>query len=400
MRLLRFLSCLLAASWLGITSAPAGADMRRVLHVSLYPYIPEPEAAALELKQGFERLHPDVIVDMTFNPNYYDPNPAAKGVLYEDADIHEIDVVFMRDFLALHRLQPPRIAGLDPLEPLANDAATYGGVLWAVPQWMCTDFLIYRSDETALGATHTLNGLEAALGPGHGLLLDMSGQGQLGELYLSMLLADGDQAPDAALAHGAPAPDAATIARFRRILALEPAGLGRNPAYGRIESFYARQFARRAGSAFVGYSEMTHEVLDETTTSCLQQDRCVTADQIRVAAFPFVDGKLRPTVWVDMFAIDAKVRGRTLTDARDFIRYAVSLSAYRSLLIPQAGDTPRYLLPATRTAFDDADLQHAAPLYPQFRSIMEQGAVVTTPHLNATLHAAAIRLDAALPRVH
>nr|WP_321985187.1 hypothetical protein [uncultured Lichenicoccus sp.] len=379
---------------------PACAETRRVLHVSLYPYIPEPEAAALALKQGFERLHPDVIVDITFNANYYDPSPAAKGVLFEDADIHEVDVVFMRDFLALHRLQPPQIAGLDPQEPLARQAATYDGVVWGVPQWMCTDFLIYRSDQTALAGNHTLAGLARALGAEHGLLLDMSGEGQLGELYLSTLLAGSDTAPSALLANGAPEPDAAVVARFRQILALEPAGLGRNAAYGDIESFYARQFARRTGSAFVGYSEMTHELLDETAKSCRQQDRCVTADQVRVAGFPFADGKLRPTVWVDMFAIDAKVHGRTLTDARDFIRYAVSLPGYRRLLIPRPGDTPRYLLPATRTAFDDAMLQHAAPLTPQFRAIMEQGAVVAAPHLNATLHAAASRLDTALPKVH
>jgi len=400
MRLLRFLSYLLAASWLGMATTGAWAQPRRVLHVSLYPYIPEPEAAALVLKQGFERLHPDVIVDITFNPNYYDPKPAAKGVLYEDADIHEIDVIFMRDFLAAHRLQPPRIGGLDPLEPLAAQAATYDGVIWAVPQWMCTDFLIYRSDKTTLAGNPSLAALEATLGTEHGLLLDMSGQAQLGELYLSRLLSSGDETPDATLAHGAAPPDPATIARFRRILALEPAGLGRNPAYGGIESFYARQFARRTGSAFVGYSEMTHEVLDETASSCLQRDRCVTADQIRVTAFPFADGKLRPAVWVDMFAIDAKVHGQTLSDARDFIRYAVSLPTYRSLLIPQPGGTPRYLLPTTRAALEDAELQHAAPLYPQFRAIIEHGVVVTTPHLNAALHEAATRLDLALPKVH
>ena len=397
MRLLVWLLAMVAA---GPAVVPAYAVPRRALHVSLYPYIPEPEAAALALKQGFERQHPDVIVTITFNQNYYSPAPAAKGLLYEDADIHEIDNVFMHDFLSRHKLQPPGISGLDPLDPLARKAATYDGMVWAVPHWICTDFLFYRSDKTSLGTDHSLQGLEAALGPEHGLLLNMKGEGQLGELYLSSLLAVGDQTPEATLAHVTPTPDPAILARFRRLLALEPAGMGRKAAYGDVESFYARQFARRTGSAFVGYSEMTHELLDETAKSCRDEDRCVTADRIRVTAFPFADGKTRPAVWVDMFAIDAKVHGRVLADARDFIRYAVSLPAYRTLLVPAHGDAPRYLIPAMQTVLDDAELQAVAPLYPQFRAIIDQGVVVTTAHLNATLHDVADHLDTALPQVH
>ncbi len=384
----------------GSALAPADAAPRRVLHVSLYPYIPEPEAAALSLKQGFERLRPDVIVTITFNRNYYSPEPSNKGVLYEEADIHEIDDVFMRDFLLRHKLQPPAIHGLGPFDPMARAAATYDGVTWGVPHWMCADFLFYRSDKTSLSRDHSLSGLEAALGPEHGLLLDMKGQAQLGELYLSSLLAAGVQTPEATLALVTPTPDPAILARLQRILALEPRGAGRNAAYDASEGFYARQFARRTASAFVGYSEMAHEVIDEAAGSCREEDRCVSADQIRVAAFPFADGRTRPVVWVDMFAIDAKLHGRKLDDARDFIRYAVSLPAYRSLLIPGHGEAPRYLLPATRAALDDAAIRASAPLYPRFRAIIDQGVVVTTAHLNATLHDVANRLDEALPPVH
>jgi hypothetical protein len=184
------------------------------------------------------------------------------------------------------------------------------------------------------------------------------------------------------------------------MLALEPAGYGRNPDYAKRGDFYARQFARRAGAAFVGYSEMTHEVLDETDVSCRQEDRCVKASEIGVAAFPFEDGKVQPMVWVDMFGIDARVHGQTLADAADFIRYAVSISAYRSLLAPQEGENPRYLLPATEAAFKDPAILRAAPLYPKFRAIVDQGVVVSVPDLNARLHAVAAKIDAALPPTH
>jgi thiamine pyridinylase len=375
---------------------------RRVLHVSLYPYIPDAPAAALALKQEFERQHPDVIVDITLNRNYYSPNPADKGVLYEDADVHEIDVVFLRDFLDRHKLAPlppDFVSSVGTLTPLAVQAATAGGKLVAVPQWMCADFLIYRADKTGVADAHSLTALEQALGPNDGLLMDMSSKDGLGELYLSTLLARGGS-PEAALSHITPDPEPEILARLQRTLAMEPTGFGRDANYGKREDFYARQFARRAGGAFVGYSEMTHEVLDETAVSCRTEDRCVTAADIRVAAFPFADGKVRPTVWVDMFGIDARVRGKTLTDAKDFIRYAVSISAFRTLLIPESGENPRYLLPAMEAAFDDPQILRTAPLYPQFRAIMNQGVVVSVPDLNAKLHDVAAHIDADLPQHH
>jgi thiamine pyridinylase len=387
--------------FLASTTAQAQTE-RRVLHVSFYPYIPDAPAAMLALKQGFERGHPDVIVEMTLNRRYYDLDPAAKGVLYEDADVHEIDVVFLADFLARHKLAPlpaDFAASVDKLMPLAAQAATVDGQLVAVPQWMCTDFLIYRTDKAGLADTHSLADLERALGPEHGLLMNLSGTGALGELYFSSLLAQGG-APEAVLSQITPTPDPVVLDRLRRILALEPVGFGRNPDYAAQESFYARQFARRAGAAFVGYSELTHDVLDETAVSCRAEDRCVTAAEIGVAPFPLADGKVRPPVWVDMFGIDARVHGQTLTDAEDFIRYAVSLPAYRALLVPEPGENPRYLMPATQAAFDDPEILAAGPLYPKFRAIVDQGLVVTITHLSDKLHAVAAQIDAALPRTH
>ena len=399
---MRVLSAVLLAATL-LQPACGSATPRRVLHVSLYPYIPEPEAAALTLKQGFERLHPDVIVDITLNMNYYSPKPEDKGVLFEEADVHEIDVVFMRDFLAQHKLQPPGgafSAVIKDLDPLALQAATYDGLVMAIPQWMCADFLIYRTDKINLDSAHTLADVEHAMGSAHGLLLNMKGDGQLGELYFTSLLAATGETPEATLAKLSPSPDPAILSRLRRILGLMPAGLGRKAAYGEVEGFYARQFARGTGAAFIGYSELIHEALDETANGCREEDHCVTADDIRVGAFPFADGKIRPTAWVDMFAIDARVKGQTLSDARDFILYAVSRPAYRALLIPAFGQTPRYLLPAYKADFNDPEILRAAPLYSRFHAIIDEGVVVTVPHLNATLHEVAEHIDAALPQVH
>ena len=395
LRLLLIVGTLLAAG------TAAAAPARRVLHVSLYPYIPDAAAAALSLKQGFELQHPDVVVDVTFNPNYYSPDPADKGVLYEDADVHEIDVVFLDDFVSrrkLAALPAAFVAGLPAFTPLAEAAATSGGRFVAAPHWMCADFLIYRADRLKLGPAPTLAELEHALPDGRGLLMDLKGIGALGEFYLSTLTADAPRRADAE-ARITPEPDPVILTRIERTLAMEPQGFGRNAAYGAREDFYARQFGRGGGDAFLGYSELTHDALDEAQT-CRVEEHCVTAGEIGVAAFPFRDGVSRPTVWVDLFGVDARVHGRRLADAEAFIRYAVSLPVYRALLIPAAGAPPRYLLPATEAAFADPAILQAAPLYPKFKAIMDQGVVVSTPHLNAALHAVAAQIDKDLPPSH
>jgi thiamine pyridinylase len=384
-----------------LATLASAAPERRVLQVSMYPYIPDASEAALILKQDFETAHPDILLDITLNPHYYSVDPADGGVLYENADIHTIDIVFLQDFLDRHKLAvlPPALrSGLPKMEPLARQAATVEGQVVAVPQWMCTDFLFYRANLHELDGVRSLDGLQTGMVHTPGLLMDMAAPA-LGEVYFSAMLAQSGS-PTQALARITASPDPAILQRLQRLLALEPAGFGRRAEYSDRYGFYARQFARRAGGAFVGYSEMTHEVLDETATSCRLEDRCVTAGQIRVAAFPFHDGAPRPAVWVDLFGIDARVHGQTLQDAADFIRFAVSLPTYRALLVPREGRPPRYLLPATAEAFEDPVIRKAAPLYPAFRAILQQGVVISSPHLQAKLQALATRIDADLPPAH
>jgi hypothetical protein len=165
---------------------------RRMLHVSLYPYVPDAAAAALTLKQGFEKLHPDIIADITFNPNYYSVVPADHGVLYEDADIHTIDGVFLDDFLAAHKLAPLRrdfLSRLPAPEGLALHLASLGAEQVAIPYWMCADFLIYRKSLHGLDHLASLKQLETGL-HGSGLAADMEDSGELAELYYSTVLAE------------------------------------------------------------------------------------------------------------------------------------------------------------------------------------------------------------------
>jgi thiamine pyridinylase len=379
----------------------SAAPMPRVLHLSMYPYIPDAADAALTLKQGFEESHPGVLLRITLNENYYNATPGAGGVLEEDADIHEIDGIFLKDFLARHKLSAfsSGFARTIPeLHKLARVAAMQGGMLVAVPHWLCSDFLFTRADQTALDRAHTLAALQAALPPGRGLLLDMA-EPALGELILSYLLGrDGSAA--AALKDLHAAPDPALVRTMRAVLALEPPGFGRSLADDGKAGFYARQFARGAGSGFIGYSEATHDILEEGETSCRAEDHCLTQAGVHVGPWPFSSAAPHQVVWVDMYGIDAHVHGALHRDAEDFIAYAMQEATYRALLIPPTGAPPRYLLPARADSYADTAILAAAPLYARFLPILDTGIVVEAPALNATLHQAAATVSAALPASH
>ncbi len=382
----------------------SATPMPRILHLSMYPYIPEAADAALKLKQGFEDTHPGVLLRITFNPNYYDPSPAAHGVLNEDADVHEIDAIFLRDFVDAHKLSPLSpgfAASVGPLVPLAGTAARTDGEIVAIPHWLCSDFLFYSAAESGLSPVHTLPGLRAALHPqtpGHGLLLDMA-RDALGELVLSLRLGQAGSTGET-VAHLGDPPNQALIRSLQQILALEPQNFGRSADYDARDGFYARQFARHAGSAYIGYSEATHDMLEETATSCRHEDHCLTAADIRIGAWPFSGVSGRQNVWVDMYGIDARVHGELHKDAEDFIRYAMRVETYRALLVPPPDGTPRYLLPARDDVYRDPSVLQTAPLYPQFRAIIDHGVVVSAPGLEAKLRAAAAAADHALPASH
>src|SRR5262252_3272135 len=134
--------CLLAAADGQATRAADDAP-RRQLTFAMYPYIPEVDAAAYTIKNEYERLYPEVDLQINLNSDYYGEN----GVLTDKADVYELDSVFLTDFVTRQqaKLQPLPVA-LTPLVKqvagFAQEAATKDGQLYGVPHWLCSNFLI------------------------------------------------------------------------------------------------------------------------------------------------------------------------------------------------------------------------------------------------------------------
>ena len=371
----------------------------RNLRLEMYPFIPKMQAAAFTIKQLFEAGCPGLDLQIKLNLDYYAPDH--RGIVGTDADVYEVDSVFFDDFLKYKSpkpLSPSLIDAAGPVVPFAGAIATANGVQFGIPHWICSEFMVYPKNIPEVGAIKTPADAARVFGRlGRGLLMDLKGPTTLGELYLSVLVARYGTAAEALKRLKSETLDDSAVNTLRSFVAMEPAGFGRDMDYHMRDGFYPRQFARGSGSAYVGYSEDTYYILDETAQSC-RKNECLGQDDLAVANWPFADEGAKPVGWADMFMLDSKLTGAKLRDAEAFIKFMMKLSTYEAILVPP-DSSPRYLLPARDDVFSDPKLA-SAKLYPQFRALVGSAIPVTEAGLNLRLHETAGKLDKMLPASH
>lgn len=384
------------------------AQTRRVIRASLYPYLPNSAALYWDLEVSFEKENPSIDLQINLNPNYYDHRQEKGGILFESADVYELDSIFLEDFINSNKIQPLPVS-MNPdqsvlLNP-AKEAAFRKNVWWGWPHWVCGNFLFYKKNDVQMSEVKTLADLERIIGlnpePKDALLIDLKGTSTLGEMYLDALF---DQYKSASLISSYLVPtkiEENAVLAMQRVLALSPPGFGRDDDYHDRQGFYARQFARGVGRALVGYSERLYYVIMETAQSCRRNDGCIKGHDLAVKEWPLSDRGSQPISWVDMFVIDASAKGQKLADCETFIKYATTITTLRRILIPAWGDAPRYLLPARVELYSDQDVLKASPLHKDMMTIMQKAFPLSLPKLNENLRLIAKKLDTErLPENH
>ena len=388
--------------------APAPAnDVRRVLRVDIYPFIPESADAFFKIEQEFERLHPDIRLVISQNLSYYDPlssDPKRQdGVFYDNADVYELDSVFLKDFIAAGKIAPlpGNWTEIDNgLVPMARTVMSQNGVQYGVPHWLCSYFLFFRVGDTQLASAGSLTDLEKAFGGPSGsswLVAEFAGKSTLGELYLDDLISRSSSTDQALAGIGSETPDPTVVQDMVRSIRLIEPGLGRDSGdYHNRTGFYGHVFAHQ-GRAMVSYSEGLHDTLYETANGCLKGERCLADGDLDVVAWPHSDAGAKQVAWVDLLTISSAAKGQTLSDAETFIRFMDDPATYKLLLVPQPGGTPRYLLPALTALYSDPDVLKSAHLYQKLLPIIGGAIPVTAANLNTDLRAIGAKVDKMLP---
>jgi thiamine pyridinylase len=361
------------------------------LRVALYPYVPERHSVFTLLSQEFQRQNPGLILQLVEVPadqDYYNGGLAAL-----DADVYEIDSILLSDVLG--KVAPLQLS-MQGFEPTAIEAVTRNGLTYAVPHWMCGNFLFYRKDNVAVRDAVTWADLTGELAKqGRPLLIDLFGRLTLGEWYITMLADRLGTAPAQAAILSSDVPDPAVVADLASILSACPAGSCRSKNLHDRTGYYARAFVRGEGGAYIGYSESLYSALKEIIDNCRTGSPCLSPGEIAVRRLPKLSAAStgEGVGWVDGLAISNTLSDGKREAALKFVEFATSEQAYKLLLQPEWMDAPRYLLPA-RTGLS---LGSDAPLYSDLFAAHQGRKTGTAPRLNAKLQNLSKKLTCGLP---
>jgi thiamine pyridinylase len=372
----------------------------RLLKVVLYPFIPDYQGFARQVAKKFAASNEGKGIDLEFvdlTDGYYD-STSDEYVGGTTADVYEVDSVLLAELAGAHRIRPLP-AALTPSKgeflETAQRRAFVGDTAYGYPQWVCANFLFYRSDDAGIANAKTLAALEGALGSqaigGKWLLADLKGKSTLGEFYL-MSLFDRYGNWSTVQAH------LGTLQREQvhdivRLAALCDHGYCHDGTRHDFTGAYGREFAHGRGRVLIGYSEILYDVGLENAL-CSKSDSCLSADNLGVSLVPLDDAGATPMVWVDTLTVASSCTGQCESDATAFIRFVNSEQTLRDALI---GFPPRYLMPARASVYSDPVVLKAAPLYPRFKSLVENADAPSAEHLNDTLRNYGRNIDACLP---
>lgn len=382
------LLAVLFAAALGIARA---APESITLKVALYPYVPGRHAVFALLASEFQRANEGITLQLVEPNDYYDKND---GLLSLNADVYEVDSILLGEMVKANKISPISIP-TEGFTPNTIEAVTRGGQIYAVPHWMCGNFLFYRKGDERIETAATWADLVKVLTERkQALMVDFVGSLTLGEWYLT-LLSDRiglDAAQQAVLKSDVPDPD--VVEDLKLVLTACPTGYCRNRDYHNAPGYYARRFMRGQADVFLGYSESLHYALQESINNCGPGSGCLRPDQIAVRRLPSVSAKAsnEGIGWVDGLAIAYGLEGTKREVAMKFVMFATSREGYAAVLQPIWQEAPRYLLPA-RTGIGQSE----SPLYPSLLAAHEGRKTGLALGLNDAVHALAEKLHCALP---
>lgn len=343
--------------------AAAPGAVGTILRVALFPYLPDVARDTLRtlqarIEQEFEALNPGIDLQMRrMDPSdndFYAPDSLRLWLTASVADsgyhVVEVDAIMLGDLAAAGVLTPWAAVDSSNWNTAVLPALTYAGVLYGIPHWLCGDFILTR--DTAVHNAGTIEAFTSALTNASSRQVKLSGalrgSWTLPALYLHTY-ADVYDPSGMAAAITAPV-DTNTAMAMRSVLDFCRLNDGTNTC---LDSLYTADssvaiYASGRSDAFLGFSERLTAILMAGADG----------SQIRLSPAPLGPipgpGSL-PVIYVDALVLNKGCDSACQGAATAFSAYLLSDSTYQWLLtsgdVPTSTPVPRYLLPATRSAF-------------------------------------------------
>lgn len=352
------------------------------LYVALFPYLPDAandkfKELARRIEEEFELENPSIdLVLRPLNPiddDFYDfdtlsgwlTTPIPSGGYH----IVEVDAVLLGDLASKGVIAPwTMVPQEEDWHPASSAAVRINDKVYGVPHWLCSYFIFSR--DASVAEAKTIKDLLAAyksMDSGKPLLAgNLLGSWDLPAEYLDAW-ADtyGRQKLDQAIS---PVLDQAVVDGLKHFAQACMTG-EKNPCldgtYKDAPESAAKQFAATGAHSLFGYSERLHFVMKGGARP----------EDMKIASAPLGQGS-HPLVFVDALVLRRDCDAICQKGARAFAMYMNSPKTHEWIGMSRdagAGAVPRYLLPATRSAFRTDGLR-SDPHYQQFEAEIRHAA--------------------------
>jgi thiamine pyridinylase len=348
---------------------------RRPLKAVLFSYIPDSAGDKFarlgqRLEADFERVHPDIDLDVVFDANLDVYDLAEGGTLNTllgaetgAAQVVEVDTLVLGSLAQKGWIQPVALeAGVS--HPAAEEAVRIDGAHYGVPTYLCT-YVVYSRSTNIRSATDSTSLVKilSEVAPGkRPLAANFDGSWTLPSSYMD---AWADTHPGDSLSGAIALPlDAPAVGAFKQVVDSCSLEAGVNPC---LDGSYAdntaaeEAFAQEQANGFMGYTERLFNILQARPAMALPA----------VTSVPLGAGSA-PAVFVDALVLNANCKGTCAEDAQAFTAF-MQAPETRSLIAfsedGPAGTRPRYLLQANQ-AFYTQEPARSDPMYPQFEALL------------------------------
>ncbi|MGN0282309.1 MAG: hypothetical protein ACI4B3_08425, partial [Prevotella sp.] len=336
---------MIAVAWI-LSSCSTDETSRRELRVYLFPYIPDPATYYNELEADFERIHRDIDLVILTDSNYY-----RGGLLTADADVMEVDCIFLKEMVEKKRVRPyPNQGGLDKTDTLDFAGAhSLNGTLYGIPHWICSNCLFYNKNDNELSATDDMMQIANVL-KGRGTKLSVYIDDICaGELYAHALSEKYEGYEEQRRYMSTDNLDMEIVNDIRTIMSLDD---GHN---GEVVPFVCG-----LSDVVIGYSEYLHFILETIHDN---EKAILRSEDVAMKSVSFYGSKRKKLAWLDILAISSNVDEQKCNDAMAFINYLISDEAYKLALLPKSNGYSQYLLPTYTHLFTDTEIMSSVPSY-------------------------------------
>lgn len=358
---LLLLLLLLLAAAAAVLPAARGTGEKTTLSVALYPFVPDQARFQQAVEAEWNARHPEVALRFVLWNGYTEDPP-------DDLDVFVYDSVFLYDFLEKGCLLPiadEEVRDAGDYFPYALDACRVDGVIYALPQLLCTNLLYAREGDSELSEAANVGELYEIVGSstrtdgppaeGEGLLVNIPEGMNAAFWYLEVRI-DREQQFSEWISFPETDdfdPEVMDVLRTVQEMARGYQKEDFPPEAG--WQSYEASFTEGYGRAFIGFSESMYGMGD-------------AADDVVFHRFSLSDGDDIPVTYADIASVNAGIGA----EKRELAVELLNILTGRETLVAassasQEDPVPQYLLIARESVYDE--LAEEYPVYGKLKAI-------------------------------